>query len=155
MERNRFKEIIKEYEDKHQALLPCLHYIQQKHGYISEEMMTFLAEELDVPRVEIYGVVSFYSMFSLKPQGKYVIRVCVSLSCYLEGSNDILNTLTGLLNIKPGEITTDGKFTIEEVSCLGFCDKAPAMMINDKNYGKLTSDKVKEIIRSYEKGQEA
>ncbi len=155
MDRNRFKEIIKEYKDKRQALLPCLHYIQQKHGYINEEMMTFLAEELSVPRVDIYGIVSFYSMFSLKPRGKHVIRICASLACYLEGSNDILKTLKELLEIKVGETTPDGKFTIEEVSCLGLCDRAPAMMINDREYGNLTSDKVKEIIESYKKGKES
>ena len=146
MDRDRLKEIIKGYQDRRQALLPCLHFIQGKEGCIEEEMMTFLAEELGVPRVEIYGVVSFYSMFSLKPQGKYVIRVCASLSCYLEGSNSILETLKEFLDIKPAQTTPDGKFTIEEVSCFGLCDKAPAMMINDREYGNSTSDKVKEII---------
>ncbi len=151
MDRNRLKEIIKEYEGKRQALLPCLHYIQQKHGYIDEKMMTFLAEELSVPCVGIYGIVSFYSMFSLKLHGKYVIRICASLACYLDGSNDILKILKELLEIKAGETTPDGKFTIEEVSCLGLCDRAPAMMINDREYGNLTYDKVKEIIESYKK----
>jgi len=147
------KEIIKQYEDKRQALIPCLHSIQKKRGYINEESMTFLAEELGVSRVDVYGVVSFYSMFTLNPQGRYVIRICASLSCYLKGSNNILTTLKKILGINTGETTDDGKFTIEEVSCLGLCDKAPAMMINDKEYVNLTPDKVKDIIKEY-KGQE-
>ncbi|RLB76664.1 MAG: NADH-quinone oxidoreductase subunit NuoE [Deltaproteobacteria bacterium] len=155
MDRGKLKEIIKDYEGKRQALLPCLHYIQKKHGYINEKVMSFLAKELGIPRVDIYGVVSFYSMFSLQPQGKYVIRVCASLSCYLKGSNNILNTLKEVLGIDAGETTPDGKFTIEEVSCLGLCDKAPAMMINNKDYINLTSDKVKNIIESYKKEKES
>ncbi|MBC8488933.1 MAG: NAD(P)H-dependent oxidoreductase subunit E [Bacteroidetes bacterium] len=96
--------------------------------------------------VEVYSVASFYSMFSLKETGKFVIRVCVSLPCYLRGSREILEALTKELDINVGQTTADKKFTIEAVSCLGACDKSPAMMINEEIYGNLTPQKVREII---------
>ncbi|MCK4533259.1 NADH-quinone oxidoreductase subunit NuoE [bacterium] len=148
MKKEKLNQIMEKFENKQQALLPCLHFIQEEEGKISEEVMNFLAEKLDIPRVEIYSVVSFYSMFSLEKQNKYVIRVCASLSCYLNGTNKIIETLKEVLGIKIGESTPDGKFTLEEVSCLGLCDQAPAMMINDREYGNLSGDKVKEIIKS-------
>jgi NADH-quinone oxidoreductase subunit E len=149
MDKDKLNQIMEKFQDKQQALLPCLHFIQEEEGKISEEVMNFLAENLGVPRVEIYSVVTFYSMFSLEKQNKNVIRVCASLSCYLNGTDKIINALKEILGIKIGESTPDGKFTLEEVSCLGLCDQAPAMMVNDKEYGNLTEDKVKEIIKSY------
>jgi len=127
--------------------LPCLHFIQKERGYLSEEDALFLAKELNLPPVEVYSVASFYSMFTLKERGRYIIRVCVSLPCYLKGSREILQALTEELNISVGQTTADKRFTIEAVSCLGACDKAPAMMINEEIYGNLTPAKVKEIIR--------
>ena len=127
--------------------MPCLHFIQKERGYLSEEDALFLAKELNLPPVEVYSVASFYSMFTLKERGRYIIRVCVSLPCYLKGSREILQALTEELNISVGQTTADKRFTIEVVSCLGACDKAPAMMINEEIYGNLTPAKVKEIIR--------
>ena len=127
--------------------MPCLHFIQKERGYLSEEDALFLAKELNLPPVEVYSVASFYSMFTLKERGRYIIRVCVSLPCYLKGSREILQALTEELNISVGQTTADKRFTIEAVSCLGACDKAPAMMINEEIYGNLTPAKVKEIIR--------
>ena len=126
--------------------MPCLHFVQKEDGYLSEEAALFLAKELNLPPVEVYSVASFYSMFSLKETGKYIIRVCVSLPCYLRGSREILEALTKELDINVGQTTADKKFTIEAVSCLGICDKAPAMMINEEIYGNLTPQKVREII---------
>ena len=127
--------------------MPCLHFIQKERGYLSEEDALFLAKELNLPPVEVYSVASFYSMFTLKERGKYIIRVCASLPCYLKGSKEILQALTEELNISVGQTTADKKFTIEAVSCLGACDKAPAMMINEEIYTNLTPAEAKEIIR--------
>jgi len=145
--KDKLREILKSYNGQREGLLPCLHFIQKERGYLSEEDALFLAKELNLPPVEVYSVASFYSMFTLKERGRYIIRVCVSLPCYLKGSREILQALTEELNISVGQTTADKRFTIEAVSCLGACDKAPAMMINEEIYGNLTPAKVKEIIR--------
>ena len=143
--------ILDEYGKKQEALLPCLHMACEKCGYLTEEVISFLAQKLNLPAVEVYSVATFYSMFNLKRQGKFVIRVCVSLPCYLRGSKKILESLKSELDINAGQTTPDKKFTIEVVSCLGLCDKAPAIMVNRAIYGNLTPQKVKEIIRQYKK----
>ncbi len=152
--KEELEKILKEHNFEKEALIPCLHAVQEKCGRLSEETTSFLAEGLKLPRVEVYSTASFYSMFTFEATGKYVIRVCESLPCYLKGSKQILETLSAELNIKPGETTEDKKFTIESVSCLGLCDKAPAMMINDEIYGNLTPEKVKEIILELKKREE-
>ena len=134
---------------KKETLLPRLHAAQEKCGYLSEETISFLAKELNLPRVEVYSLVTFYSMFNLEEKGKYVIHICVSLPCYLKGSKKILEVLKKELNIGIGQTTPDKKFTIEAVSCLGICDRAPAMMVDRDIYGNLTPEKVKEIIHRY------
>ncbi|MCK4905112.1 NADH-quinone oxidoreductase subunit NuoE [bacterium] len=148
-----FEEILKKYPDKNQALLPCLHLAQERCGYLSEDIILFLAQALGLPKVEVYSIATFYSMFTLQKQGKFVIRICVSLPCYLKGSREILETIRKELNIEAYQTTADKKFTIEPVSCLGLCDIAPAMMINKKVYGNLTPQKVKDIIREYKKAK--
>ena len=144
--RSEIEKILAEYGNKQEALIPCLHAICAKCGYLSEKDILFLSEKLNLPKVEIYSVATFYSMFNLEEKGKYIIRVCISLPCYLEGSKEILKTLKKELNIKSGQTTKDKKFTIETVSCLGVCDKGPVMMINEKVYENLTPKKVREII---------
>ena len=134
------------YGNRDEALIPCLHIAQEKCGCISESVISFLAEKLRLPRIEVYSVVSFYSMFTFERQGKYVIRVCNSLPCYLRGSKKVLEVLEELLGIKKGQTTRDKRFTLEEVSCLGICDQAPAMMVNEEVYGKLTPAKIKKLI---------
>ncbi len=151
--KRELEEVIAEYEGIKQALLPCLHIAQEKCGYLSEEIILFLAKKLDLPKVEVYSVVSFYSMFNLEKQGAYIIRVCVSLPCYLKGSKEILEVLKEELDITAGQTTPDKKFTIEAVSCLGVCDQAPAMMVNEEVCGNLTPQKVKEIIGGIKKNR--
>ncbi|MCK4463902.1 MAG: NADH-quinone oxidoreductase subunit NuoE [Candidatus Omnitrophica bacterium] len=143
--------ILDEHGNKQEALLPCLHMACEKCGYLTEEIISFLAQKLNLPAVEVYSVATFYSMFSLKERGKFVIRVCVSLPCYLRGSKEILESLKSELDIDAGQTTPDKTFTIEAVSCLGLCDKAPAMMVNGEVYENLTPKKVKEIINRYKK----
>ncbi|MEA3305191.1 MAG: NAD(P)H-dependent oxidoreductase subunit E [Candidatus Omnitrophota bacterium] len=149
-----FEKIWSKYSLKNQALLPCLYAAQEKCGSLSEEVISFLAQELGLPKVEVYSVVTFYSMFSLEKQGRFIIRVCVSLPCHLKGSAEILKAIKEELSIETYQTTADGKFTIEPVSCLGLCGTAPAIMINKKAYGNLTPEKTKEIIREYRKKSE-
>jgi NADH-quinone oxidoreductase subunit E len=122
-----------------------------KHNYITEDELKFIAQEAGVSYSEVYGVATFYSLFSLKPRGEYVIRVCESGPCHLMGAKSIFKVLEKELKIKVGETTVDDKFTLEEVSCLGICNEAPAMMINEKVYDNLTPQKIREILRELRK----
>nr|CBH37508.1 putative Fe-only hydrogenase [uncultured archaeon] len=141
-------EIINDIGKSEAALLQCLEAVQRDVGYITQDAITYLRDELDVPSVEIYGVMTFYGMLTAEQQGKYVIRVCNSLPCYLNGSKMIIETLENELGIKSGETAEDANFTLETVACLGLCDNAPAMIINREIYGNLTEEKVKEIIKA-------
>jgi len=120
---------------------------QHRYGYISEELVVELAKSLDIPIGEVYGVGSFYSFLSTKPLGKNVIRICKSLPCYLKNYQTILETVESELGIQLGETTKDGKFSLELTNCIGACDQAPAMMINDKLYVDLTPKKITNILR--------
>ena len=144
--KTKVDEVLKRSGKSKETLLPCLEVIQEACGHIPQEAITYLRENLDVPSIDIYGVITFYGMLTTKEQGKYVIRICDSLPCYLNKSDGVLGVIETELGIKAGETSADRKFTLEVVPCLGLCDKAPAMMINDKIYGNLTEQSVKEII---------
>ncbi len=139
-------EIIKDRKDN--LLLPMLEAIQAKFGCVSEENAHYLSRKTGIPFSKIYGVITFYEMLYTEPKGKYIIRICNSPSCYLNGSLKLIEFLESLLKIKSGETTKDKKFSLEIVSCIGCCDKAPAMMINDKVYGNLDEKKIRKIISS-------
>jgi len=124
---------------------------QSKEHYISEEQLNMISKFLNIPLSKVYGVASFYSMFSTKKKGKYVIEICNSGPCYVKNSTQIVKALEELLNIKVGEMTPDGLFSIEYISCFGACHIAPAIRINDEIYGNLTSEKVAKIIESLRK----
>lgn len=128
-------------------LLPLLRQIQKKEGYVSEDSMKKLSKKTGLPIVKIYAAATFYSMIHTKKQGKCVIEICNSPSCYLNGSLDIIKVLEKELKIKSGQTTKDGKFSLHICSCIGCCDKAPAMRINGKVYGNLTKEKIKSIIK--------
>ncbi|MCD6472467.1 NADH-quinone oxidoreductase subunit NuoE [Candidatus Aerophobetes bacterium] len=135
--------------DKEKDVIALLSEAQResKHNYITEEKLKLIAQEAGLSYSEVYGVATFYSLFSLKPRGEYIIRVCDSGPCHLMGSRSIFEVLEEELKIKVGETTPDGKFTLEETSCLGICDEAPAMMINEKVYGNLTPQEIKKILK--------
>jgi NADH-quinone oxidoreductase E subunit len=128
-------------------LLSLLEQVQDRHGYLPEELVNELAESLDMSVGEVYGVASFYSFLSTKPLGKNVIRICNSVPCYLKNSQSILATVEEELGIKPGETTEDGKFSLQLTNCIGACDQAPAMMINHKLYVDLTPMKIRDILK--------
>ena len=130
-------------------LLELLQKAQIKFGGVSEVVMAELAETMNIPIGDIYGVASFYSFISTRNLGKNVIRICRSLPCYLKNSQMIIKNVARELGIKPGETTTDGQFSLELTNCIGACDKAPAMLINNDVYGNLTPGKITEILLSY------
>ena len=136
----------KENEEKKPNVVAILQDLQEKEGYLSKESMMELSKESGIPGVDIYGVVTFYSMFKLKQQGKYKVAICTGTACHVKNSDFLLKYLEELLDIKTGETTKDGKFTLEAVNCIGACAKAPAMMINEEVFGELTKEKTKEII---------
>lgn len=139
-------EVIKRRGKSRETLLSCLEAIQEVSGYIPQEAISYLRENLDVPSIDIYGVITFYSMLTTKEQGKHVIRLCNSLPCHLNKSEEMLEVIERELGIKAGGTSSDKKFTLETVACLGLCDKAPAIMINDKIYENLTEETAKKII---------
>lgn len=128
-------------------LLSLLKEAQRRYGYLPEEFVTELAKSLDIPVSEVYGVGSFYSFLSIKPLGQNIIRICKSMPCYLKNYQAIVEVVEGELGIKPGGTTKDGEFSLQLTNCIGACDQAPAMMINDKLYVDLTPRKIIEILK--------
>jgi len=149
-----YREICSKYAPDKDNLIYILHEIQNSHPqhYISEEAVQTVAEYLGVPANHIYGVLTFYTMYSTKPRGQNIIRLCESPPCYIKGSENILHKLMTLLGIEVGETTKDGCFTLELCACLGVCGNAPVMMINNDVYGDLTEEKVEEIIEKVRRG---
>lgn len=132
-----------------EELLVRLKEAQGKSGYVTEELMAELAESLGVPVNDVYGVASFYSFLSTKPLGRNVIRICKSLPCYLKNCQSIVETVEKELGIKPGQTTSDGRFSFELTNCIGLCDRAPAMLINNDPHVDLTPGKISQILKSY------
>jgi NADH:ubiquinone oxidoreductase subunit E len=149
------KELVKNLADKYgrtrESLIPILQGVVQEERYISSEAMTEIARELDMSAAKVYGTATFYSFLDTQPRGKYVIRVCRTISCSMKGKNLIIQELEDMLKIKVGETTSNRKFSLLETNCLGWCHKGPAMLINDEAYTELTPDKVREIINEYMK----
>lgn len=141
-------EILSKYGKSKDSLLYILHDIQDNNPrhYLTEEDLMAVAKWLNLPYSYVHGVATFYSMFSLTPRGKYIIRVCESPTCHLMGSSDVILELVKTLGVGIGETTKDEMFTLELTSCIGVCGVAPAMMINEEVYGNLTPEKVKIII---------
>ena len=145
--------LVKELSDKHgharESLMPILQAIVQKHNYLTDEAMVEVARELDISAAEVYGTASFYTFLDTQVKGKYVIRVCKTITCSMKGKSDIIQTLEEILKIKVGETTPDKQFSLVETNCIGWCHKAPAILINELPYTELTTEKVSEIIKDY------
>ncbi len=149
----KLQEIIQKYKTTKGALIPVLHEAQELYGYLPMSVQKIIAEGLNIPLTEIYGVVTFYTQFSLKPKGKYKIQVCMGTACYVKGSGTILDKLKEKLGIHVGECTDDGRFSLDACRCIGACGLAPVMMINDDVYGRLTPDEIEGIIEKYREEQ--
>ncbi len=142
----KFQELLKRYPKKDSLTLPSLWMIQHQDGWICENAMKYLADRLDMSPMDIYSIASFYSMFHLKPIGRYNIQICKTLSCRLRGSENIKKHIESRLGIKAGQSTKDMKFTITEVECLGSCGTAPCVCINEDYIQNSTPQKIDAIL---------
>lgn len=145
-------EIINKYPNEKRYTLAILQDVQKEFGFIQSEIMGVVSEYLSLPLSDIYSIATFYKALSLKAKGKNIIKVCNGTACHIRGSNKLMEEVTELLNISPGETTEDGLFSIEIVNCLGACALAPVMVINGKYYGSMTKEKAKTIIDEYKGG---
>lgn len=134
-------------------LIPILQDIQEKYRYLPEECLIIVAERLQIPLIEVYGVATFYQSFSLIPKGEHIITVCLGTACYIRGGTNMVDVLTKELNIKPEETTKDKKFTLETVNCLGCCAIGPMVLIDDEYYGEMTPQKVIKLIKTLKMGK--
>ncbi len=142
-------EIVERYKNEATPMMLILSDIQKEYGYIPLEVQELVSELTGTPVSDIYGVVTFYSFFSLTPKGKYVVGVCLGTACYVKGSQLVLDKFQDLLGIKPGETTEDGLFTLDALRCLGACALAPAVSINGKVYPMVQVSQVEKIIADY------
>ena len=145
----KIDEICARYKDEKTPLMMILSDIQNEYGYIPLEVQEIVSKHTGISVAEIYGVVTFYSFFSLTPKGKYVIGCCLGTACYVKGAQQVIDRFSELLHIKPGETTDDGMFTLDALRCIGACGIAPAVSINGKVYPKITVSQVNEVIASY------
>ena len=144
-------EIISRYKDEKTPLMMILSDIQKEFGYLPLEVQELISEQIGVPVAEIYGVVTFYSFFSLNPKGKYVIGVCLGTACYVKGSQQVIDKFSEIIGIKAGETSEDGLFTLDALRCIGACGIAPALTINGKVYPKVAVSDVPGIVEEYRK----
>lgn len=141
--------IIETHRDQPGALMPVLQQAQGVYGYLPIEVQEMIAKGLNVPLEEVYGVATFYSQFSLYPKGKYKISVCLGTACYVKGSGDVFDRLCQRLDLKSGQCTPDGRFSLDACRCVGACGLAPVLTVNDEVYGKVTVDDVDTILAKY------
>lgn len=145
----KLREIIGKHKGQYGATMPVLQEAQELYGYLPEEVQLIIAEGLGLSLSEVYGVVSFYSQFTLNPMGKHVVSVCMGTACYVKGAGDILDRIERKLNCKAGNITGDGKFSVAAVRCIGACGLAPVITVGEDVYGCLEPDQVDGILEKY------
>ena len=150
----KINEICDRYVNEKTPLMMILSDIQKEYGYIPLEVQEIVSERTGVSVADIYGVVTFYSFFSLQPKGKYVIGVCLGTACYVKGAQQVLDKFAEIIGIKPGETSADGLFTLDALRCIGACGIAPAVTINGKVYPKLSVDAVPKIVAEYKAMEE-
>ena len=137
--------------EKRGALISVLHRAQAIFGYLPKEVQEFVAKKLNIPTAQVYGVVSFYSFFTMEPKGKHPISICLGTACYVRGADKILDLFKEELAIGVGETTPDGKFSLDALRCVGACGLAPVVLVGDKVYGRInTREQVKDIIAEYQ-----
>ena len=134
---------------EHESLLQILEKVQDSYGCVSGQAIQEISKSSNIAVSDIYGIISFYSFLSVRPQGAYIIRVCKSLPCFLKNYDPIIKAIKKEIGIGPGEMTEDGKYSLQLTNCIGACDKAPAMMVNGDIYGNLTPAKVAKILKNY------
>lgn len=146
---DEIKAICKEHNNDSGELINILHATQGKLGYLPKEVQELISMELDIPPAKVYGVVTFYSFFTMKPKGKYPVSVCMGTACYVRGAEKVLDEFRRQLNIGVGETTADGLFSLDSLRCVGACGLAPVVMVGQKVFGRLTQSSVKGIIDEF------
>ena len=142
-------EVIAEYKGQQGAVIPVLHKAQEIYGYLPIEVQEMISEGIGAPLAEIYGIVTFYTQFTLEPKGEHHIGICLGTACYVKGSGDILEKFKERLSIDVGGCTPDGKFSLEATRCIGACGLAPVLTVNDEVYGRLEVKDVDDILAKY------
>lgn len=147
--------IAQKYQKVEGGIIGALHEVQDNYGYISTPAQKYLSETLQVPMAEIYGIITFYSRFTLTPKGKYNVQVCMGTACYVKGAEKVLEKFKSELGIEEGATTDDGTFSLEAVRCIGACGLAPAIVVNSEVYGKMDESKVTEVLTKYREKKES
>ncbi|NLA48989.1 MAG: NADH-quinone oxidoreductase subunit NuoE [Bacteroidales bacterium] len=147
---NKIKEICTSFGNDPRELINVLHKCQEHFGYLPAEIQEVISDELEVPVAKIYGVVTFYSFFTMTPKGKHPISICMGTACYVRGAETVLDEFRKELGLQVGQTTEDGKFSLSSLRCVGACGLAPVVMIGDKTYGRVAPDDVRNILKEYE-----
>ena len=143
------KDVCKSFGNKPGEVINVLHKVQGEFGYLPAEVQELVAKELNIPVSRVYGIVSFYSFFTMTPKGQYPISVCLGTACYVRGAEKVLDELKRQLGIGVGEVTPDGKFSLTCLRCVGACGLAPVIEVGEKVYGRMTPDRVKDVLAEY------
>jgi NADH-quinone oxidoreductase subunit E len=151
---HELQSFIDSMEDQRGALIAVLHKAQHLYGYLSNDLIFYIAGKLNIPSAKVFGVISFYSYFTTEPRGKYVINVCLGTACFVRGADAIMKEFENILEIKAGETTADKKFTLSGLRCIGACGLAPVVMINDKVYGRVELNQIRGILKKYQEDEE-
>ena len=147
---NRVDEVIERYSNKAGALIPVLTQCQKIVGYVPVELQEYIAKGLNIPGSTVYGVVTFYSFFSMVPKGRHIIKVCMGTACYVRGIGEVLNRICSEFKMDVGETTEDRRFSLEAVRCLGACGLAPVIVVSDDTHGDVSADKIMDVLGRYE-----
>jgi len=145
----KLNEVIEEFKGQPGALIPVLHKAQQIYGYLPEEVQYHISQGLKVPLADVYGVVTFYALFTMQPRGEHNIAVCLGTACYVKGAGELVGKIGEEIGIKIGEISKDRKFSLEGTRCIGACGLAPVVTINDEVHGRLNADQLGELLQKY------
>jgi NADP-reducing hydrogenase subunit HndA len=145
----KIKEICSSFNNDPQELINVLHKCQEHFGYLPAEIQEVVSDELVVPVAKIYGVVTFYSFFTMTPKGKHPVSICMGTACYVRGAEKVLDEFKKELGLQVGETTKDGKFSLSSLRCVGACGLAPVVLVGDKTYGRVAPDDVKNILKEY------
>lgn len=147
---NKIKEICKSFKNDSQELINVLHKCQEHFGYLPAEVQEVVSNELVIPVAKIYGVITFYSFFTMTPKGKHPISICMGTACYVRGAEKVLEEFKKELKLQVGQTSADGKFSLSSLRCVGACGLAPVVMVGDKTYGRVAPDDVRNILKEYE-----
>jgi NADH-quinone oxidoreductase subunit E/NADP-reducing hydrogenase subunit HndA len=147
---SKIKEICKSFNNEEGELINVLHKSQEHFGYLPAEIQEAVAQELNMSVAKVYGVVTFYSFFTMLPKGRFPISICTGTACYVRGADNVLQEFKRQLNIEVGETTDDGKYSLSCLRCVGACGLAPVVLVGDKTYGRVSAEGVKEILAEYQ-----